>query len=77
MIHTTIGVYLSGDYKVNGVKSENLKNHIEYNKTARFGRALLVDGKVVYRGSYKEEDIPLLEERFKDIKVYKDTAPYH
>jgi len=77
MIHTTIGVYLSGEYKVNGVKSENIESHINYNKTTRFSRALLVDGKVVYRGSYQESDIPLLEEKFKDIKVEEDTTPYH
>lgn len=76
MIHTTIGVYLNGDYRVNGVKSENLENHIEYNKTLRFGRALLVDGKVIHTGYYKTKDIPVLEEKFKDFKMEKDTAPY-
>jgi len=77
MIHTTIGVYLSGHYKTNGVTDENLESHIEYNKTMRFGRALLVDGKVVHLGYYNESDREMLEERFKDIKIDKDTAPYH
>lgn len=76
MIHTTIGVYLNGDYKVNGVKTENLESHIEYNKEMRFGRALLVDGKVVHLGYYKESDRTTLEEKFKNVIITKDTAPY-
>ena len=47
-IYTTVVVYLNGDYKTNGVTPENIESHIEYNKTLRFGRALLVDGKVIY-----------------------------
>lgn len=50
MIHTTIGVYSDGSYKVKGVKSEDLASHIEYNKNFRFGRALIIDGEVVYNG---------------------------
>lgn len=76
-IHTTIGVYLNRDYKTNGVTEENLEEHINYNKTARYGRALLVNGKVVHLGYYKESDRKSLEERFKDIKLDKNTAPYH
>jgi len=77
MIHTTIGVYRNGDYKVNGVDSEWLESHIEYNKENRWGRALLVDGKVVYLGDYKESEREDLEARFKDIKVTIDTRPYN
>lgn len=75
-IHTTIGVYLNGDYKINGVSEANLDFHIHYNKTYRFGRALLVDGKVVHRGCFRESDIPNLEEKFKDIKVDKESKSY-
>ena len=75
-IHTTIGVYLNGYYKINGVREDLLEEHIEYNKVARFGRALLVDSKVVHLGYYKEEDRKTLEDKFKDIKIDKDTQPY-
>ena len=75
-IYTTVGVYLNGDYKTNGVTSEEIESHIEYNKTWRFGRALLVDGKVVHTGYYNESDIPMLEEKFGKIKIEKDTQPY-
>lgn len=75
-IYTTVGVYLNGDYKTNGVTPENIESHIEYNKTWRFGRALLVDGKVVHTGYYNESDIPMLEEKFGKIKIEKDTQPY-
>jgi hypothetical protein len=29
MIHTTIGLYKNGDYKINGVLPEHLKEHID------------------------------------------------
>ena len=76
-IHTTVGVYLNGDYKANGVIEANLDYHIHYNKTYRFGRALLVDGKVEYLGYFKESDIPMLEEKYGKIKIEKNTQPYH
>lgn len=50
MIHTTIGIYPDGSYKVNGVKSEDLDSHIAYNQKYRPGRALLVDGKIILPG---------------------------
>lgn len=43
-IHTTIGLYLNGDYVVNGVLDDHLANHIKYNINNRWGRALFVDG---------------------------------
>lgn len=55
-IHHTRGVYPNGDYKDNAVAAEDLEHHIEYNKMFRIGRALLVDGVVVYNG-YVPEDI--------------------
>lgn len=42
IIHTTIGVYPSGDFKTNGVKHSNLEAHIEYNKINRWGRGCLL-----------------------------------
>ena len=76
MIHTTVGIYLNGDHKTNGVIPENLESHIEYNKTYRYGRALLVDGKVVHLGYYSESDREELERKFGHIKILKHTAPY-
>lgn len=54
--HITVGIYASKNYKINGVLPEDLESHIEYNKTFRFGRALVVDGKVEYLGYYKTEE---------------------
>ena len=77
MIHTTVGVYLNGDYKTNGVESENLESHINYNKVYRFGRALLVDGKVVHLGYYKESEREMLETKYGTLpKETVGTAPY-
>ena len=79
-IHTTIGVYPTGDMKLNGVKEENLEMHIEYNIQNRWGRALFVDGKCVHKGGLDALQIHFHEMLFKsDCKytLHKDTAPYH
>ena len=76
MIHTAIGIYPNGDYKVNGVPSENLAAHINYNIRSRFGRALILDGKVIYEGMGCEDAIKKLESVVKTIRADKDTQPY-
>ena len=76
-IHTTIGVYKSKSYKVNGVPHDHLETHIEYNKTFRPGRALFVDGVCVYDGYLNENEVAEMTEQLKNIKVEKDTKPYH
>lgn len=77
-VHITIGIYPNGDYKVNGVLPEHLQDHIEYNKIYRFGRALMVDGELVYGGvsedGYFDEIIESKD--LKNIRVSKCTAPY-
>lgn len=78
-IHTTIGVYNNGSFKINGVCETNLQNHIWFNKTYRFGRALFVDGKCVHNGYLDDERIKNYENLFKGNKEYiktKDTQPY-
>lgn len=78
MIHTTIGVYANGDFKSNGVSSESLQAHIDYNINYRWGRALIVDGEIVYKGYLSEERLnEMLEGKLKNIKHTVDTAPYH
>lgn len=79
-IFTTIGVYPNGDMKLNGVKSENLKAHIEYNITHRWGRALFVNGVCKHRGYLTNEKIAHYEKLFKSdskYSLFKDTTPYH
>lgn len=75
-IHTTVGVYPNREFKINGVKAENLESHIEYNRLMRPGRALLVDGTCILIGNFNQEDVTALEEEFKDCKRSYDTAPY-
>ena len=74
---TTVGVYSNLSYVVNGVLPEHLEDHIDYNKVMRFGRALLVDGKVVHTGYFSESDIPMLEEKFGHIKADFISKEYH
>lgn len=80
MIHTTIGVYANGDFKINGVKPEHLDSHIEYNKTMRFGRALFVDGICHNQGYLSPEECKEWEAKIQaDPKRFtrnKCTAPY-
>ena len=79
-IHTTIGLYANLDYKINGVCEENLRTHIDYNKTYRGGRALFVDGKCVYKGiGITDEEIEAFEQKIKNNSIFvreRDTAPY-
>ena len=76
MIHTTIGVYQDGSYKMNGVDPKDLEEHIEYNKSWRPGRLLLVDGKCVHQGYFKDEKVQEIEEKFQHMKADKITLPY-
>ena len=90
MIHTTVGVYPNGQYKTNGVESEDLAQHIWYNMTFRPGRTLFVDGVLLYRGigfsdELKQQWCGGVEGRFdvepkgkiNEIKPHtKCTAPY-
>lgn len=79
MIHTTVGLYANGEYKINGVLPEHLEAHITYNKTYRWGRSLFVDGKCVYNGYQSDEDVKAFEDKIKGDPNFirnKCTAPY-
>lgn len=80
-IITSVGIYASGDYKTNGVISEHLPVHIRYNVNYRFGRALMVNGYVIYPGLYSNNLSPLNERinkrKLNELKIEKDTQPYH
>lgn len=78
MIHTTIGLYADGSFKMNGVKPEHLKDHVEYNKTYRAGRTLFVDGKLIHKGCHNNEQIKDFQKRIKreNLKADNCTAPY-
>jgi hypothetical protein len=74
-IHHTRGVYLNGEYKDNAVLHEHLESHIAYNKLYRFGRALLVDGVIVYNGYLSDAD---LAPHVGVVNNYtRCSAPYH
>lgn len=79
MLHSTVGVYLSGDYKVNGVPTENLVHHIHYNAFNRPGRALFVDGLCVVRGYLSIADVNEWQYRIQhgtEFIATQDTKPY-
>lgn len=65
----SIRIYNNGSYVVNNVRPEDVEGHIEYNKTMRFGCALVVDGKIENEGY-------LDEERIKNIVSTIDTSRY-
>lgn len=76
MIHYTIGFYANGESKSNGVPSENLPAHIEYNLTKRPGRAFFVDGKCLNRGYLSEARCTQIEKEIAGRVATRDTQPY-
>lgn len=53
----SVRIYNNGDYVVNNVRPEHLKDHIEYNTTFRFGCALVIDGVIKNKGYLDEKRI--------------------
>jgi hypothetical protein len=79
MVHHTVGVYINplAPMKHNGVFSIMLQEHIEYNILRRPGRALIVDGQIVYKGCVSDETLKkALEKITTCTKPMKDTRPY-
>lgn len=76
MIHTTVGVYSSGDKVFNGVSTEDLQDHIDYNLSFRPGRAFFVDGKCLNVGYLTPQRCEELEKELKAVKMKVDTRPY-
>jgi len=79
VIHTTIRLYANGQYIINGVSSEHLEDHIEYNKTYRWGCSLFVDGKCVFNGYQSNKEIKRFETKIKGDSYSmqnKCTVPY-
>jgi hypothetical protein len=76
--HITVGVYASGNYVTNIVSPEDLVDHVEYNKTMRFGRALFVDGKLVNRGYLSDEETSKWEEKISEMEFdsRSSSKPY-
>ena len=78
--HLTLGVYPNGQYMFNGVREEDLEDHIQYNKTFRPGRLLYVDGQRVYDGMVKDcsKYDRVAAEFYKrhNIDMSKPTLPY-
>lgn len=79
----TLAVYANGQYEYNVVKEEDLENHIEYNKTFRFGRLLYVDGERVFDGCVQTKENldrydKIAEAFYKNAKVNMNipTLPY-
>ena len=77
-MHLTVGVYMNGQYKYNVVRDEDLEDHIEYNKTFRWGRGFFVDGKCIHQGYLSGEQVRNWTKRISemDIDMSKPTIPY-
>lgn len=76
MIHFTIGYYANGESKANGVMSENLASHIDYNLTMRPGRAFFVDGKCLNQGYLDKARCDEIEKEIASQVATRDTQPY-
>lgn len=54
--HTKIGVYASGERKITrNIPDASLKSEVEYDLANRWGRALFIDNKYIYKGYLTEE----------------------
>lgn len=77
MIHHTRGVYPNGDYKDNGVPSEDIAGHIFYNISYRPGRAFFLDGICICRGIGVSDELIKKHTNITDQpKMSKATKPY-
>lgn len=77
-IHHTMGLYLDGSRKHNGVAPEDLEAHITYNLNMRPGRAFFVDDKCLNTGYYSAEGCALVEAELaaNPVVMKKVTRPY-
>lgn len=76
-LHKTFGIYPNGDWVSNAVHPNDLESHIEYNRTMRPGRALVVDGILVLKGiGVNPETIENLKGIFNAYNPTKCSAPY-
>lgn len=73
----SIRIYNCGDYVVNNVRPEHIEEHIDYNKTFRFGCALVVDGEIKNEGYLEENRIREIVSTI-DLSRYKSFSdtPY-
>lgn len=73
----SIRIYNSGSLTINNIRPEHIEEHIEYNKTFRFGCALVVDGEIKNEG-YLEKDRILSIVDSIDLSKYKHYSelPY-
>jgi hypothetical protein len=77
-IHHTVGVYPNGQYKENGVLPVHLFDHVQYNMFWRPGRALFVDGTLVYAGIMTPESLANAIKTVATLPpVTQCTVPYH
>lgn len=55
-IHQKINVYANGDRKINNSMPDNLLlGEVRFDYAFKFGRAIFVDGKYIFRGYLSEE----------------------
>lgn len=55
-IHTKIAVYVNGDRKINNSIPDNLLlGEVRFDYAFKFGRAIFVDGKYIFKGYLSEE----------------------
>ena len=77
-LHSSIRIYPNGDKRYNGVRTEHLEDHINYNREYRFGCDLIIDGKVavrsaIYIGKTREDFDKRNEEIIKEL----ETKPHN
>ena len=83
--HLSVRIYPNKQVVCNVVAEEDLDNHIEYNKTFRFGCLLYIDGTRVSDGCLKQEVLSDYDTFYKDwysrirvnVNLNKVTRPVY
>ena len=73
-VHTCVGVYPNGDYKVNYVADKDLAANVAYNAAMRPGRIYVVDGKHAC-GGIGTDRIAWAEELVAELALPDRDAP--
>jgi hypothetical protein len=74
-MHTKIGIYPSGERRTTtNIPDDKLVQEVEYDVQNRWGRALFVDEKYIYKGHLTEEKCLEIEKEYAEKSLAKKQA---
>lgn len=74
-MHTKIGIYPSGERRTTtNIPDDKLLAEVEYDVQNRWGRALFIDEKYIYKGHLTEEECLKIEKEYADKRASLQQA---